>query len=98
MSRTAPAAGLAVVACLLLAPAAGAGPLRHGDAPAELAVAAVGDRTIRVTLAPLDEAGKPRPGPASTALVGLKPEPKLRVRDLAETKEVEVGRLRVRVK
>jgi alpha-glucosidase/alpha-D-xyloside xylohydrolase len=91
------APGLALAACLLAAPPAAAGPLRSGESPAELSVATVGDRTLRLTLAPLDETGKPRPGPASTALVELKPETKLRVRELAEAKEVEAGKLRVRV-
>jgi alpha-glucosidase/alpha-D-xyloside xylohydrolase len=72
--------------------------LRHGDSPAELSVDAVSARTVRIALAPLDEKGKPRPGPASTALVELKPENKLQVRELNEAKEVEIGKLRVRVK
>src|SRR5438067_4509561 len=89
--------GLALAACLIAPTQAAAGPLRHGESPAELSVATVSDRTIRITLAPLDEAGRPRPGPASTALVELKPEEKLRVRELAEPREVEVGKLRGRV-
>src|SRR5438067_800500 len=89
--------GLALAACLIAPTQAAAGPLRHGESPAELSVAAVSDRTVRITLAPLDESGKPRPGPASTALVELKPEEKLRVRDLTGAKEIEAGKLRVRV-
>src|SRR5436190_158683 len=76
MSRSAPpaAAGLMLLVCLLAPSAAAAGPLRHGDRLAELSVAAVGERTVRIALAPLDEAGQPRPGPASTVLVALKPD------------------------
>ena len=69
-----------------------------GKAPPNSRSAAVSERTVRIVLAPLDEKGKPRPGPASTALVELKPDTKLQVRELAEAKEVEVGKLRVRVK
>jgi alpha-glucosidase/alpha-D-xyloside xylohydrolase len=90
------AAGFAL---LLLAPAlAAAGPLRHGDSNAELSVGAIGERNVRIALTPLDEKGKPRTGPASTALVELKPDTKLTTRELTEAKEVEVGKLRVRVK
>jgi alpha-glucosidase/alpha-D-xyloside xylohydrolase len=91
------ARGLTLAALLIAPPAAAAGPIRHGEGPAELSVSAVSERTVRVALAPLDENGKPRPGPASTALVELKPETRLRVRELAEAKEVEAGKLRVRV-
>src|SRR5215471_2725773 len=85
MSRRArPAtAGFALLACLVAAPVAVAGPLRHGDSPAELTVGAVSERTVRIALAPLDEKEKPRPGPASTVLVELRPETKLQVRELA---------------
>jgi alpha-glucosidase/alpha-D-xyloside xylohydrolase len=92
-----PRTTLALAACLIASSVAAAGPLRHGESPAELSVAAVSDRTVRITLAPLDENGKPRPGPASTALVELKAEPKLQARELGEVKEIEVGKLRVRV-
>src|SRR5262249_2506124 len=87
------AAGLAL---LLLTPASViAGPLRHGESPAELSVDAVSERTVRIALTPLDEKGKPRLVPASTALVEQKPDTKLRVRELAEAQEIEIGKLRV---
>src|SRR5262249_27683742 len=90
---------LVAAGLVLLTPlAAVAGPLRHGESPAELSVAAISERTVRVTLAPLDEKGKPRTGPTSTVLVDLKPEAKLQVRELTEAKEIEAGKLRVRVK
>ena len=91
-------AGLTLLACLFAPSVATAGPLRHGESNAELSVAAVSERTVRIALTPLDEKGKPRPGPASTALVELKPDTKLQVRELTEAQEVEVGKLRVRVK
>ncbi|HJZ53394.1 MAG TPA: TIM-barrel domain-containing protein [Gemmataceae bacterium] len=91
------ASGFALAACLLAPSTATARPLRHGDAPAELAVGVVSERTVRIALSPLDEDGKPRPGPASTVLVESKPETKLRVCELAGAKEVEAGKLRVRV-
>jgi alpha-glucosidase/alpha-D-xyloside xylohydrolase len=100
MARPAPAtaAGIALVAYLITAPVATAGPLRHGEGPAELSVSAVSERTVRIALTPLDEKEKPRPGPASTVLVELKPDTKLQVRELTEAKEIGVGKLRVRVK
>jgi alpha-glucosidase/alpha-D-xyloside xylohydrolase len=98
MPRSAPLAGLALLVCLTSPPAAAAGPLRLGDGPAELSVAAVSERTVRIALAPLDEAGNPRRGPASTVLVPLSPETKLRVRELPEAREVRAGQLRVRVR
>src|SRR5205814_2636824 len=54
--------------------------------------------TVRIALAPLDEKGVPRSGAPSTALVELKPQVKLRRRELAGPEEVASGALRVRVK
>src|SRR5438128_1261117 len=89
--------GLTVVACLVVLPTAAAGMLRHGDRPAELSVSAVSDRTVRIVLAPLDESGKAGLGPASTVLANLKTEPKLHVRELTQAREIESGKLRVRI-
>jgi alpha-glucosidase (family GH31 glycosyl hydrolase) len=100
MSRTARLAatdGLVLVAYLVVLPGAVAGPFHHGERPAELSVSTVSDRTIRITLAPLDENGKPVPGPASTALAELKPEAKLQIRELDAAKHIEAGKLQVRV-
>jgi alpha-glucosidase/alpha-D-xyloside xylohydrolase len=91
------AAGLALLICLAAPVAAVAGSLRQGDRPAELTVAGVGERTVRITLTPLDDAGKPRPGPSSTVLAPLKTETSLQIRDLPAPQEVQAGRLRVRV-
>jgi alpha-glucosidase/alpha-D-xyloside xylohydrolase len=92
-----PRTTLVLAASLIATPHAVAGPLRHGESPAELTVSAVSERTVRISLAPLDENGKPRPGLPSTALVELKPQPVLRVREVTEAKEIEAGKLRVRV-
>ena len=94
MSRIAcPAAtGFALLASLIATPIAAAGSLRHGESNAELTVSAVSERTVRIALTPLDEKGKPRTGPVSTALVELKLDTKLQVRELPEAKEVEVGK------
>jgi len=97
MSRIARPA-VSAFAVLLLAQTVTAGPLRHGERDAELSVSAVGERTVRIALTPLDDKGKALISPASTALVELKPDTKFQVRELAEAKEVEVGKLKVRVK
>jgi alpha-glucosidase/alpha-D-xyloside xylohydrolase len=62
-----------------------------------LRVAQVGERTVRLTVAPLDEQGRPRPDPASTVLVPFDSVEKLRVRELAAAEDVQAGRLRIRV-
>jgi alpha-glucosidase/alpha-D-xyloside xylohydrolase len=76
---------------------AAAEPLKHGTKSAELSISAVSDWTVRITLAPLDDAAQPRPGSPSSQLVDLKAEDKLRVRELTEAKELAVGKLKVRV-
>jgi alpha-glucosidase/alpha-D-xyloside xylohydrolase len=91
--------GIAMASWWMLTPeAAWSGPVRYWGANAELSVAAVSDHTAQVVLAPLDEQGKPRPAPASTALVELKPEVKLRTRELKGAEEVTAGKLRLTVK
>src|SRR5262245_38929431 len=98
-----PTARTAVAAFVLLAfpiltPVATAAPLRHGESNATLTVSSVSERIVRIALTPLDEKGKMRTGPASTALVEQKLDTKLQVRALAEAQDVEAGKLRVRVK
>lgn len=79
-------------------------PMTQGDVvsdrgvPSELSVSAVSERTVQILLAPLDEKGVPRPGAPSTVLVEQKPDVVLRYRELAETKEIQAGKLRVRIK
>ena len=66
--------------------------------PVEIAVQQISERTVRVQLVPLDESGKVRPAPPSTVLVPFESSEKLRVRDLAEAKDLRVGSLRIVVK
>lgn len=66
--------------------------------PTELRVAQVGERTVQLSILPLDERGRPLPDPASTVLAPFESVEKLRVRELAEAREVLVGRLRVQIR
>jgi alpha-glucosidase/alpha-D-xyloside xylohydrolase len=85
---------------LAAAVAARAAEIRYRGGPAELSVSVVNEHTVQIVLDPLDEKGKPQPVWVATALVKLKqkPEVKLLARELSESKEVAVGKLRVRVK
>jgi len=47
---------------------AGAGSLQFAGAPAELVISEVSERTLRVTLSPLDEHGRARLAPQSAVL------------------------------
>jgi alpha-glucosidase/alpha-D-xyloside xylohydrolase len=89
------ATGLVLIA---FATAAHAEAIRYAGGPAELSVSTVSDRTVQVVLASLDKDGTPRPAPASTVLVEQRPEVKLRLRELADARDVTVGKLRVRAK
>jgi alpha-glucosidase/alpha-D-xyloside xylohydrolase len=91
-------ATIALAFALLAAAPASADTIRYCGKDAELTVSAVSDRTVLVTLAPLDEKGNPRPAPSSTAFVEQKPQVKLRSRDLTGQDEISAGKLRVRVK
>jgi alpha-glucosidase/alpha-D-xyloside xylohydrolase len=92
------AACVAVVALMVGAASAPAAPVRYGGANGELAVALVSERMVQVVLAPLDDKGKPRPVPPSTALLEQKPALKLRCRAVTKAEEVAAGKLRVRLK
>src|SRR5439155_21923780 len=96
--RVSAAAAACAAAVCCFGPAAAAAPVRYWGADAELTVGTVSDRTVRIALAPLDEKGAPRSGAPSTALVELKPQVKLRRRELAGPEEVASAALRVRVK
>jgi alpha-glucosidase/alpha-D-xyloside xylohydrolase len=96
MTRT--AAGLALALLLAVTTAAHAEVVRYAGSPAELSLSAVSERTMQITVAPLDDKGTPRPSPPSTVLVEQRPELKLRRRELNDAEEVAVGKLRVRVK
>jgi alpha-glucosidase/alpha-D-xyloside xylohydrolase len=75
-----------------------AGEVRYGGSPAELSVGVVSDHMVEIILAPLDEEGKPRPEPPSTALLKLKTEVKLRSKEIKDAQEVTAGKLVVTVK
>jgi alpha-glucosidase/alpha-D-xyloside xylohydrolase len=93
---------LAAVLSMLLGLLAGGGvraaDIRVAGSRVELSVASVSERTVRIVLAPLDDAGRLRRGAASSVLVPLEPQILLAVRALEDTREVIAGKLRVRVK
>src|SRR5437660_11482997 len=97
MSRIA-IAGLVVAIGLAGPPAGRAADIRLAGNAAELSVASISERTVRIVLAPLDDAGKPRPAPASTVLVVPEPKPLFTARELSEARQIAAGNLRVRVK
>ena len=74
------------------------GPIRFAGVPAELTVSEVSERTVRLQLASLDDAGRPRSATPSTVLVPFASTEKLRVRELSSDKELSVGRLRLLIK
>jgi alpha-glucosidase/alpha-D-xyloside xylohydrolase len=83
---------------LLIAAPACADAIRYCGKDAELTVSTVSDRTVLISLAPLDEKGNPRPAPLTAAFVEQKPQVKLRRRDLKDTEEIQAGGLRLTVK
>jgi alpha-glucosidase (family GH31 glycosyl hydrolase) len=97
MRSTSAAACLALAACTIHSAALTAGEVRYAGAPAELSVRAVSDRTVEIVLAPLDDEGKARPGPPSTALVKFETDLKLRCKELKDAQEVAAGKLVVKV-
>jgi alpha-glucosidase/alpha-D-xyloside xylohydrolase len=90
-------AQLALSACMICPAAAAAAEIRYGGGRAELSVGAVSDRTVQIVLSPLDEKGKARVAPPSTALVRQEPEPKLTCQELKDVREVSAGKLIVKV-
>jgi alpha-glucosidase (family GH31 glycosyl hydrolase) len=72
--------------------------LRFGGAPVELTISEVGERTLRLEVAPLDDDGRPRPRPPSTVLAQFPSTEKLRAREIGEDRELLSGSLRVTVK
>jgi alpha-glucosidase/alpha-D-xyloside xylohydrolase len=75
-----------------------AAPLQFAGTPAELVISEVSERTLRVTLSPLDEKGEPRQPPPSAVLVSFPSKIALRARELADEKNLEIGTLRVTVR
>jgi alpha-glucosidase (family GH31 glycosyl hydrolase) len=77
---------------------AGAGaPIHLAGSPAELVISEVSDRTVRITLSPLDEQAHPRSGPPSAVLVPFPQKEKFRTRELRGEKKLRVGELRVTI-
>lgn len=100
-SRRAARAAAGVLAALgmsLVAPAAQAPPpdtILAAGRPAELAIRAVGERSLRLTLTPVDRLGTL---PVNPALVDRPwPEPALRLRQIGKPVSASVGALRVEV-
>jgi alpha-glucosidase/alpha-D-xyloside xylohydrolase len=87
-----------VVLLLLARFGTGAASLRFAGAPAELVISEVGERTLRVTLSPLDARGQPRPEAESAVLVPLASKVLLRARELAGDKRVRAGKLQIEIK
>jgi alpha-glucosidase/alpha-D-xyloside xylohydrolase len=72
--------------------------IRFGDAPVELTLNEVSERTLGIRLSPSDEQGRPQAAAPSTILAPFSTIEKFRTRELAGTKELRVGRLRVAVR
>src|SRR2546426_3759662 len=89
-------------ACLLLSLSArsfaASIPVRFAGQNAELVLSEVSERTLRVELFPFDEQGRSRPPTPSTVLVPFPSREKLRVRQMAGTKELRAGLMRLTVK
>src|SRR5437588_6586053 len=66
--------------------------------PVELAIHQISERTARIQLLPLDEAGRVRAGPPSTVLASFDSTQKLRVREFKASTEVQIGAMRIVVK
>src|SRR5215471_16977994 len=72
--------------------------LQFGKAPAELVISEVSERTVRVTLSPLDENEHSRSGPSSAVLVSFPSKVAFRARELTGEKNLEIGGLRVAIR
>jgi alpha-glucosidase/alpha-D-xyloside xylohydrolase len=73
-------------------------PIRFGGTAAELTLNEVSDRTVRIQLSPLDGNGKPQAAAPSTILAPFKSTEKLRLRELADLKEVRIGQMRIAIR
>ena len=72
--------------------------IRFGSGPGELVVSEVSDRTVRIELFSLDDAGQRRLAEAGTALISFPTVEKLRTRSVAANVELQSGRLRLQIK
>ena len=86
------------VALLLVKWPAGAAKLQFAGAPAELVISEISERTLRVTLSPLDEHGQPWPAPRSAVLAPFSSKVSFRARELAAEKSLRIGKLHVVVR
>lgn len=71
--------------------------IRVGGAPRELVIDSVSDRTLRLTLSPLDADGRPIPSPATAVFVPYNSVERFRARDLPAARTIDAGPLRVAV-
>src|SRR5262249_51865283 len=71
--------------------------LKYAGSPAELTVQSISDRTIKVSLTPLDAQGQPRPAPPGTAFVAPNGRPVVAIRMLKSAQDLTVGDLRCRI-
>jgi len=69
-----------------------------GGAPCEISIAEVSDKTAQLVIAPLDEQGKPIQIPSTAAFVTFPTTEKFRARDLADSREIRVGKMRIIIK
>src|SRR5947207_1652255 len=90
--------GLFLVALLLAQWPAGAAKLQVAGGPAELVISEISERTLRITLSPLEEHGRPWPVPRSAVLVPFSSKVSFRARELAAEKSLRIGKLHVAVK
>src|SRR5207244_4894463 len=74
--------GVFLITLLLAQWPASAAKLQFAGAPAELVISEISERTLRVTLSPLDEHGQPWPAPRSAALVPFPSKVSFRAREL----------------
>jgi alpha-glucosidase/alpha-D-xyloside xylohydrolase len=74
------------------------GALMFAGRPSELVISQVSERTLRVTLSPLDEHGRPMPAPKSAVLIPFSSKVALRTRELAAERKFRIGKLHVSIK
>src|SRR3954469_16457467 len=90
--------GAFFVALLFAGCAAGAPSLQFAGTPAELVVSEVSEHTLRFTLSPLDENGRPKPAPASAGLVPFSSKVTFRAQELATERKLLIGKFQIAVK
>jgi alpha-glucosidase/alpha-D-xyloside xylohydrolase len=66
-----------------------------GPSPAELTIDSITDKTICITLSPLDAQGHPFPSPPTSVFVPCNSAQQLRIRDLPAPQQIDVGSLRM---